>query len=83
METSIFGYAALSCCCAVSASVLCYPRVIASACQRVMSSRQELNESEAQFGERLVKYAAEAGNVFNEDLLISVFLEGLQPFAAH
>jgi hypothetical protein len=59
------------------------PRVIASACQRVMSARQELNESEAQFGERLGKYAAEAGNVFNEDLLISVFLEGLQPFAAH
>lgn len=59
------------------------PRVIASSCQRVMSARQELNESEAQFGERLGKYAAEAGNVFNEDLLISVFLEGLQPFAAH
>jgi hypothetical protein len=59
------------------------PRVIASGCQRVMSARQELNESEAQFGERLGKYAAEAGNVFNEDLLISVFLEGLQPFAAH
>jgi hypothetical protein len=26
---------------------------------------------------------AEAGNVFNEYLLISVFLDGLQPFAAH
>jgi hypothetical protein len=59
------------------------PRVIASACQRVISARHELNESEAQFAECLGKYAAEAGNVFNEDLLISVFLEGLQPFAAH
>jgi hypothetical protein len=29
------------------------PRVTASACQRVMSASQELNESEAQFGERL------------------------------
>jgi hypothetical protein len=39
---------------------------------------------EAQFGERLGRYAAEAGNVFNEDLLISdIFLDGLQPFAAH
>jgi hypothetical protein len=57
--------------------------VIASACQRVVSAQQELNESEAHFGERLGKYAAEAGNVFNEYLLISVFLEGLQPFAEH
>jgi hypothetical protein len=48
-----------------------------------MSARKELNESEAQFGERLGKYAAEAGNVFNEDIILSVFLEGLQPFAAH
>jgi hypothetical protein len=59
------------------------PRVIASTCQQVISARQELNESEAQFGERLGKYAAEAGNVLNEDLLISVFLGHLQPFAAH
>jgi hypothetical protein len=44
---------------------------------------EPINESEAQFGERLGKYAAEAGKVFNEDLLISVFLEGLQQFSAH
>jgi hypothetical protein len=59
------------------------PRVIATACQRVMSAKQDPTETETQFGERLGRYAAEAGNVFNEDLLISVFLEGLQPFAAH
>jgi hypothetical protein len=59
------------------------PRVIATACQRVMSAKLEATETEAQFGERLGRYAAEAGNVFNEDLLISVFLDGLQPFAAH
>jgi hypothetical protein len=59
------------------------PRVIASTCQQVISARQELNESEAQFGERLGKNAAEAGNVLNEDLLISVFLGHLQPIAAH
>ena len=59
------------------------PRVIATACQRVMSAKQDPTETETQFGERLGRYAAEAGNVFNEDLLISVFLEGLHPFAAH
>ena len=59
------------------------PRVIATACQRVMSAKQDPTETETQFGERLGRYAAEAGNVFNEDILISVFLEGLQPFAAH
>jgi hypothetical protein len=58
-------------------------RVIAASCQRVMSARQEPNESETQFGERLGRYASEAGNVFTEDLLISVFIDGLQPFAAH
>jgi hypothetical protein len=59
------------------------PRVIATACQRVISLRQEATEMEAQFGDHLGRYAAEAGNVFNEDLLISVFLDGLQPFAAY
>jgi hypothetical protein len=59
------------------------PQVIATACQRVMSAKQDPTETETQFGERLGRYAAEAGHVFNEDLLISVFLEGLQPFAAH
>jgi hypothetical protein len=57
--------------------------VIATACQRVMSAKQDPTKTETQFGERLGRYAAEAGNVFNEDLLISVFLEGLHPFAAH
>jgi hypothetical protein len=47
-----------------------------------MSAKQDATETETQFVERLGRYAAEAGNVFNEDLLISVFL-GLQTFAAH
>jgi hypothetical protein len=59
------------------------PPVIATACQRVMSAKQDSTETETQFGEGLGRYAAEAGNVFKEDLLISVFLEGLKPFAAH
>jgi hypothetical protein len=46
------------------------PRVIATACQRVMSAKQNTTETETKFGERLGRYAAEAGNVFNEDLLI-------------
>jgi hypothetical protein len=59
------------------------PWVIASACQRVMSASQEINESEGQFGEPLGKISAEEGNVLNKDLLISVLLECLQLFAAH
>jgi hypothetical protein len=59
------------------------PRVISTACQRVMSAKQDPTATEPKFGERLGRYAAEAGNGFNDDLLISVFLEGLQPFAAH
>jgi hypothetical protein len=48
-----------------------------------MSARQEVSESESQFGERIGKFAAEACNVFNKESKISVFLEGLQQFAAH
>jgi hypothetical protein len=48
-----------------------------------MSARQDATEIEAQFGERLGRYAAEAWNIFNEDLLIYVSLDGLQPFAAY
>jgi hypothetical protein len=48
-----------------------------------MSAKQDTTETEIQFGERLGRYEAEAGNVFNEDLLISVFLQGVQHFAAH
>jgi hypothetical protein len=57
--------------------------VIATACQLVMSAKQDSIETETQFGERLGRYAAEAVNGFYEDPLISVFLKGLQPFAAH
>jgi hypothetical protein len=35
-----------------------------------MSAKKEATEMEAQFGERLGRYAAESGNVFNEDFLI-------------
>jgi hypothetical protein len=48
-----------------------------------MSAKQDPIETETQFGELLGRYAAEAGNVFNEDILVSVFLEGLQPFSVH
>jgi hypothetical protein len=45
----------------------------------VKSAKQDPTETEKQVGERLGRYAAEAGNVFNEDILIPVFLEGPLP----
>ena len=56
---------------------------ISAACQRVMTAKQTSEEDEEQFATRVLKYSADAGNVFSENTLITVYLDGLLPFAAN
>jgi hypothetical protein len=56
---------------------------ISAACQRVITAKQKLDEDEEQFASRLTRYAADAGNVFSEDALITAYVDGLLPFASN
>jgi hypothetical protein len=55
--------------------------VIAAACQRVFSANQLPEEDEKTFANQLTRHAAKTGSVFNEDALISTFVDGLLPYA--
>jgi hypothetical protein len=54
---------------------------ISAACQRVITTKQKLDEDEEQFASRLTRYASDAGSVFSEDVLITAYADGLLPFA--
>jgi hypothetical protein len=83
VETSCTGMAEISCRCSVSNTELRHPPGDLDR----MSTRDVRETGCYRNGNTIWRapwrYAAEAGNVFNEDLMILVFLEGLQPFAAH
>jgi hypothetical protein len=49
----------------------------------VLTASQAPGENEDAFASRLRRHAAEAGNVFTEDTLISVYIAGLHPYAAN
>jgi hypothetical protein len=53
------------------------------AARKFLTARQLPGESEETFAARLRKHASEAGNVFGEDQLVTVFVAGLQPYAAN
>ena len=57
--------------------------VIDQTTKAVLTASQAPGENEDVFASRLRRHAAEAGNVFTEDTLISVYIAGLHPYAAN
>jgi hypothetical protein len=57
--------------------------VIDQTTKAVLTATQAPGENEDTFASRLRRNAAEAGNVFTEDTLISVYIAGLHPYAAN
>jgi hypothetical protein len=57
--------------------------VIDQTTKDVLTASQAPGETEDAFASRLRRNATEAGNVFTEDTLISVYLAGLHPYAAN
>jgi hypothetical protein len=57
--------------------------VIDQTTKAVLTATQAPGENEDSFANRLRRNAAEAGNVFTEDTLISVYISGLHPYAAN
>jgi hypothetical protein len=56
---------------------------IDAAADKFLTANQQAGEGEDAFATRLRRYAAEAGNVFKEDSLVSRYLAGLAPYNAN
>jgi hypothetical protein len=56
---------------------------IDAAADRFLTAKQQAGEGEDEFATRLRRYAAEAGNVYKEDALVSRYLAGLAPYTAN
>jgi hypothetical protein len=54
-----------------------------AAADQFLTAKQRPGEGEDTFATRLRKYAADAGNVFKEDALVSRYLAGLHPYTAN
>jgi hypothetical protein len=56
---------------------------IDAAAGKFLTAKQQAGEGEDAFATRLRRYAAEAGNVYKEDSLVSRYLAGLAPYTAN
>jgi hypothetical protein len=56
---------------------------IDAAADKFLKDKQQAGEGEDAFATRLRRYAAEAGNVYEEDSLVSRYLAGLAPYTAN
>jgi hypothetical protein len=56
---------------------------IDSAAEKFLTAKQQAGEGEDEFVTRLRRYAAEAGNVYKEDALVSRYLAGLASYTAN
>jgi hypothetical protein len=56
---------------------------IDAAADKFLTAKQQAGKGEDAFATRLRRYAAEAGNVYKEDSLVSRYLSGLAPYTAN